>query len=125
MPAIMQHDHDATEGTDKASGFDCSRRGGAIWAHDVGATPYFACRIGVRFSEAALRIAHSAARDQARLVAARALAENAALVRRLAASAEQRGDTLVAARLEAEARTEERLHAHGARDGGGPAGARA
>ncbi len=56
-------------------------------------------------------IEHSAARNQALLVAARALAENAALARRLAASAEKRGDAAVAARLEAEARDEDRLYA--------------
>ena len=56
-------------------------------------------------------VAHCAARNQALLTAARALAENAALARRIAASAERRGDAVVAARLEAEAREEERLYA--------------
>ena len=55
-------------------------------------------------------IAHCVARNDALLVAARALAENAALARRLAASAEQRGDTAVVARLEEEARQEDRAY---------------
>lgn len=43
-------------------------------------------------------------------MAARALAENAALARRIAGAAERRGDAFVAARLEAEAREEDRLY---------------
>jgi hypothetical protein len=111
MIEIVQHDHQPAQHTNGASGFVCPRCGGAIWEHDNGASTSFECRIGDRFSEAEMWITHSAARNAALLTAARALAENAALARRIAASAERRGDATVAARLEAEAREEERLHA--------------
>ena len=107
----MQHDHQPTQPTNGASGYVCPRCGGAIWERGDGAATSFECRIGDRFSEAEMWIEHSAARNQALLVSARALAENAALARRLAASAEQRGDTGVAARLEQEAQEEDRLYA--------------
>jgi two-component system chemotaxis response regulator CheB len=71
----------------------------------------FECRIGDRLSEAEMWIEHSKARNQAQLTAARSLAENAALARRLATSAEARGDTTVAVRLEEEAQEEDRLYA--------------
>ena len=57
-------------------------------------------------------IEHSVARNRSLLTAARSLAENAALARRLASSAEERGDTATAARLEEEAREEDRLYEH-------------
>jgi two-component system chemotaxis response regulator CheB len=94
-----------------ASGFTCPRCGGAIWEHDGGGSTSFECRIGDRFSEAEMWIEHCATRNRAILTAARALAENAALARRIAASAERRGDAAVAARLEAEAQEEDRLYA--------------
>lgn len=97
--------------SNKASGFVCPRCGGAIWEHDTGDSMSFECRIGDRFSEAEMWIAHSVTRNRAILTAARALAENAALARRIAASAERRGDTGVASRLEAEAQEEDRLYA--------------
>ena len=93
-----------------ASGFVCPRCGGAIWEHDTGDSVSFECRIGDRFSEAEMWIAHSVVRNRALLTAARALAENAALARRIAASAERRGDGDVAARLEVEAQEEDRLY---------------
>jgi len=97
--------------SDNASGFVCPRCGGAIWEHDDGGSPSFECRIGDRFTEAEMWIAHSVARNQALLSAARALAENAALARRISESAERRGDAAVAARLEAEAQEEDQLYA--------------
>jgi hypothetical protein len=92
------------------SGFVCPRCGGAIWERRDGDSTAFECRIGDRFSEAEMWIEHCTARNRALLTAARALAENAALARRLAASAERRGDTGVAARLVEEAREEDRLY---------------
>jgi hypothetical protein len=118
MVEIVQHDqqHDQqptrpTQPTNGASGFVCPRCGGAIWEHDDAPSTSFECRIGDRFSEAEMWIAHSVVRNEALLTAARALAENAALARHIAASAEARGDTAVSVRLEAEAREEDRLHA--------------
>src|SRR3954451_23561784 len=101
----------STELADGASGFVCPRCGGAIWEHKEGGLSFFECRIGDRFTEAEMWIAHSVARNQALLSAARALAEHAALARRLADSAKQRGDTSVAERLHEEAREEDRLYA--------------
>lgn len=89
----------------------CPRCGGALWEQRDGTAASYECRIGDRFSEAELWIEHSVIRNQALLTAARALAENAALARRIAASAEARGDTVVAVRLEQEAREEDRLYA--------------
>jgi hypothetical protein len=97
--------------TNGASGFVCPRCGGALWERRDGASASYECRIGDRFSEAEVWIEHSVARNQALLTAARALAENAALARRIASSAEARGDTAVATRLEAEAQEEDRLYA--------------
>lgn len=94
-----------------ASGFICPRCGGTVWERGEGASKTFECRIGDRFSEAEMWIEHSVARNQALLKAARFLAEHAALARRIAASADRRGDTGVAVRLEVEAREEDRLYA--------------
>jgi hypothetical protein len=106
----MPHDHRPTELTGGTSGFVCPRCGGAIWEHDDGGSCSFECRIGDRFTEAEMWIAHSVARNQSLLSAARSLAEHAALARRLAESAERRGDTSVAARLREEASDEDRLY---------------
>lgn len=97
--------------TNGASGFMCPRCGGALWERSQGTSVSYECRIGDRFSEADVWIEHSVTRNQALLTAARALAENAALARRIASSAEARGDTAVAVRLEEEAREEDRLYA--------------
>ena len=102
----MQHDGR----TNGASGFVCPRCGGALWERRDGDSTSFECRIGDRLSEAEMWIEHCVARNQALLEAARALAENAALARWLAASAERRGDNGVALRLEEEAREEDRLY---------------
>lgn len=89
----------------------CPRCGGALWEQRDGTATSYECRIGDRLSEADLWIEHSVTRNQALLTAARALAENAALARHIASSAEARGDTAVAERLEQEAREEDRLYA--------------
>src|SRR6476620_8477742 len=99
----MQHDDRSSAVSGGAGGLVCPGCGGAIWDPGVGASASFECHIGDRCSEAELWIAHSAARNQALLVAARSLAETVALARRIAASAEQRGDAVVAARMEIEA----------------------
>jgi two-component system, chemotaxis family, protein-glutamate methylesterase/glutaminase len=107
----MPRDHRLTQSADGASGFVCPRCGGAIWEHDDSGSGSFECRIGDRFSEAEMWIAHSVARNRALLAASRALAEHAALARQLAGSAERRGDIGVAARLQEEASEEDRLYA--------------
>ena len=97
--------------TNGASGFMCPRCGGSLWERRDGTSVSYECRIGDRFSEAEVWIEHSVTRNQALVTAARALAENAALARHIAASAQRRGDTAVAARLETEAQEEDRLYA--------------
>ncbi len=110
MIEIVQHDHQPAQPMNGASGFVCPKCGGAIWERSDSHSTSFECRIGDRFSEVELWIAHSVARNQALLTAARAIAEHAALARHIAASAKRRGDTEVAARLRAEAEEEDRLH---------------
>jgi hypothetical protein len=97
--------------TNGASGFMCPRCGGALWERRDGGSVGYECRIGDRFSEAEAWIEHSVARNRALLTAARALAENAALARHIAASAQGRGDAAVAVRLEDEAQEGDRLYA--------------
>ena len=90
-----------------ASGFICPRCGGALWEHPAREEAQFACRIGDTFSALELWIEHCSARNRALKVAARKLAENAALARHLAAWARERGDTQMARRLEEEAAAED------------------
>jgi hypothetical protein len=97
--------------TNGASGFMCPRCGGALWERRDGSSVGYECRIGDRFSEAEAWIEHSVARNRALLTAARVLAENAALARHIAASAQGRGDAAVAVRLEDEAQEGDRLYA--------------
>jgi hypothetical protein len=70
----------------------------------------FECRIGHRFAAAQLWIDHCAARNRAVQSAARALAENAALARRLARWTREQGNLAAAAELEREADEEDRLY---------------
>ena len=109
MNGTMQHSNDQLR--NGASGIMCPRCGGSLWEQRDGASVSYECRIGDRFSEADVWIEHCVARNQVLLTAARFLAENAALARRIASSAEARGETAVAARLEEEAREEDRLYA--------------
>ena len=83
--------------------------GGALWASRNGDSLRFECRIGDAFSAAELWIEHSAARNQTLKRAARTLAENAALARKLAAWARERGNHAAAERLEQEANEGEHL----------------
>jgi two-component system, chemotaxis family, protein-glutamate methylesterase/glutaminase len=103
----MQHDYL----TNASSGFVCPHCGGALWEQRDGTSTSFECRIGDRYAQAELWIEHCVARNRTLLVAARALAENAALARRLAVLADERGDARVGVRLEEEAREEDRLYA--------------
>jgi two-component system chemotaxis response regulator CheB len=97
--------------TNAASGCMCPPCGGSLWEQRDGTSRAYESRIGDRFSEAEVWIEQSVTRNQALLTAARALAENAALARHIAASAAVRGDITVAVRLEAEAQEEDRLYA--------------
>jgi hypothetical protein len=90
-----------------ASGFVCPRCGGALWERPSCEGAEFACRIGDTFSALELWIEHCAARNRALKMAARELAENAALARHLAVWARKRGDEQMARRLDEEAVAED------------------
>jgi hypothetical protein len=66
----------------------------------------FECRIRHPFEAVELWVAHCLARNTALQYATRALAENAALARKLAAWSRERGNLAAAARIEAEADSE-------------------
>ena len=89
------------------SGYVCPTCGGALWERRDGTDPAFQCRIGHAFEALELWVSHCAARNGALRHAARALAENAALARKLATWARQRGDPTAAARIAEEAELEE------------------
>jgi two-component system chemotaxis response regulator CheB len=101
------------------SGFVCPTCGGTLWERqgsdgqgsgpgDTGSLG-FECRIGHRFEAIQLWVDHCAARNRALQHAARALAENAALARRLAAWTREQGNVEAAKQLEEEAAQEDRL----------------
>ena len=91
------------------TGYTCPDCGGMLSqpTNGAGSTEY-RCRIGHAFSPADVWIKHCAMRNRALGAAARALAENADLARALAAEAKALGNDALAARLEAEAQSEER-----------------
>ena len=98
--------------TPDASGFVCPRCGGALWEDPERAGAEFQCRIGDTFSALELWIDHCTVRNQALRIAARELAENAALARHLATWARQRGDEQMARRLDEEATSEDDAYTH-------------
>jgi hypothetical protein len=102
----MAHDEHRDGAT---SAFVCPACGGALREHGAGDGPWFECRIGDAFSAAELWIEHCAARNTALKRAQRALAENAALARKLAEWTRARGNAAAALRLEQEAAEDRRL----------------
>jgi two-component system chemotaxis response regulator CheB len=102
-----------------ASGFVCPACGGALWERQDGAGQpaanagsgvlRFECRIGHAYEAAQLWMEHCVARNRALRHAARSLAENAALARRLADWSSQHGNVEAAVQLEREAVAEDRL----------------
>jgi len=92
------------------SGFICPQCGGALWENPGQETARFQCRIGDTFSALELWIEHCAMRNRALRVAARELAENAALARHLASWARDRGDETMTQRLEEEAASEDQAY---------------
>src|SRR5829696_3840107 len=93
-----------------ATGFTCPQCGGALWEQQDGESGKFICRIGDTFSALELWIEHCDTRNRALKVASRELAENAALARRLAAWARERGDARMASRLDEEAASEDQAY---------------
>ena len=91
------------------TGYICPQCGGALSQRTNGnGSAGYQCRIGHAFTPAQVWIEHCAMRNRALGAAARTLAENADLARALAAEAKALGNDALAARLEAEAQSEER-----------------
>ena len=103
-----------------AAGYVCPQCGGVVQerpggggqpsASDQVDALRFACRIGHRYGAVQLWVEHCAARNRALQRAARALAENAALARRLAGWTREQGNLEAATELEREAAAEDRLY---------------
>jgi hypothetical protein len=100
---------DGQDGT--ASGYTCPICGGELWERHNGHSVRFECRIDHPLEAVELWIAHCVARNTALQVAARALAENAALAWKLAAWSRARGNLAAAARIDAEADLEAQYYA--------------
>ncbi len=93
----------------RLTGYVCPQCGGALSQRTNGdGSGEYGCRIGHTFTPAEVWIEHCAMRNRALGAAARALAENADLARALAEQATGLGNAALAARLEEEARSEER-----------------
>lgn len=78
-----------------------------MWERQDGPDPAFECRIGHAFEALELWVTHCAVRNAALERAARALAENAALARKLTAWSRERGNLAAAVRIEEEAELED------------------
>ena len=100
----MHHDRPAGA----PSGYVCPRCGGVLWRRDGDGASEYECRIGHALTAEQLWIEHCAARNHALAAALRAVAENAALARAIAEQAGALGKDVLAARLDEEARSEER-----------------
>ena len=93
----------------RLTGYICPQCGGALSHRTNGSgSGEYQCRIGHAFTPAEVWIEHCAMRNRALGAAARALAENADLARALAEQATSLENAALAARLEKEARSEER-----------------
>jgi two-component system chemotaxis response regulator CheB len=101
--AAMQDPHRA--GTPSA--FGCPECGGVLWELRDGELLHFRCRVGHAWSPDSLLAEQSEALEAALWTALRALEESAALSRRLAAQAHQRGYARAAARFEDQMRSAE------------------
>ena len=89
--------------------YTCPTCGGMLSQRTNGnGSAEYQCRIGHAFTPAQVWIEHCAMRNRALGAAARALAENADLARALADEARALSNDALAARLEAEAQSEER-----------------
>jgi len=75
-------------------GLTCPECQGAIWVTSDGATESFRCRVGHEYTEESFAAADSARVETALWTALRALEERAALQRRMAARARDRGQRL-------------------------------
>ncbi|HEY7605180.1 MAG TPA: chemotaxis protein CheB [Actinomycetes bacterium] len=85
------------------SGFSCPDCNGVLWGIDDGGMHRFRCRVGHAWSPEALLARQREALEAALWIALRSLEERAALARRLAGPARDRGHRLTAARFEEQA----------------------
>ena len=83
------------------SALTCPECGGALKESRMDSLPYYTCHIGHRFAGPEMDAAQFQMMEQALEIALRALNERAALCRRMAAAAEQKGQSLSAQRWEA------------------------
>jgi len=95
-----QHVEEVTRGATEdpqpgeSVGLTCPECQGAIWVTRDGATESFRCRVGHEYTEESFAAADSARVETALWTALRALEERAALQRRMAARARERGQRL-------------------------------
>jgi two-component system, chemotaxis family, protein-glutamate methylesterase/glutaminase len=88
----------------RPSGFSCPDCNGVLWQiRDGGGLERFRCRVGHAWSPESLLTQQSEALEAALWVALRSLEERAALARRLAESASNRGHAITATRFEEQA----------------------
>jgi two-component system, chemotaxis family, protein-glutamate methylesterase/glutaminase len=85
------------------SGFSCPDCNGVLWGIEDGGLQRFRCRVGHAWSPESLLTRQSDALEAALWIALRSLEERAALARRLAAPARQRGHRITATRFEEQA----------------------
>jgi two-component system chemotaxis response regulator CheB len=87
--------------------FRCPECGGALWEVHDGEIMRFQCYVGHAFNPESLAAAHGDGLEEALWTAIRALEENSALRRRMAAHARERGMTAIAAAYEEDAQDSE------------------
>ena len=85
------------------SGFSCPDCNGVLWAIQDGGMQRFRCRVGHAWSPESLMTRQSEALEAALWIALRSLEERAALARRLAEPARNRGHRITATRFEEQA----------------------
>lgn len=94
--------------TGKPSVYSCPDCGGTLWELEGGEFVHYRCRVGHAYSVEGLVKSQDGALERAMWAATRALEESAALSRRLAAQARQRGHEAVAIRFDQKAEDKER-----------------
>ena len=92
-------------GRRKLTPFTCPNCGGALWEIEAGGLDQYECHVGHRFGSEALRTLGDDRTENLLWSAVRAMKEAAALRRRMAARASNRGMATMARRWQDEART--------------------
>ena len=105
----------ASEHPGRPSPFGCPDCGGVLWELEDGDLMRYRCRVGHAWTSDALLTSQAEQLDQALWTALRALEENAALTENIARRARKRGNDMLAAKYDREAKTA-RVRAHVIRD---------